>query len=312
MTPETLKQFESIHYRRALLEALAQLLCQLNGASEGLAAVQQLVRPSQHFSAALRERLLKEIHFYEPQDDRVLQEKMTALNVSIEKACALFFRISKFNDDVFIRNFQGGDEQKEKFKLLQEKLNNFQKQTQHYLAMRVVLQERGTQLESVRLVFNKELLSQDYLAEELDGLRAREKTHKKRFRNEVCGMLSDTELLITVAKNNHEVLQILTKNAEQLRAVLTIIDAGGNVQLLPSLVEDICCDILPSGFIESKELNPKVEVEVEQKKTDVEDKQSNVIHESHQRKANNLFVRIGIWTSTSWNVSWAETKYYRR
>jgi len=195
---------------------------------------------------------------------------------------------------------------------LQEKLNNFQKQTQHYLAMRVVLQERGTQLESVRLVFNKELLSQDYLAEELDGLRAREKTHKKRFRNEVCGMLSDTELLITVAKNNHEVLQILTKNAEQLRAVLTIIDAGGNVQLLPSLVEDICCDILPSGFIESKELNPKVEVEVEQKKTDVEDKRSNVIHESHQRKANNLFVRIGIWTSTSWNVSWAETKYYRR
>lgn len=308
MTPETLKQFESMHYRRTLLEALAQLSCQLGGASEGLAAVQQLVRPSQQFSAALRERLVKEIHFYEPQDERVLQEKMTALNAGIEKACSLFFRIAKLNDDAFIRNFQGSAEQKEKFKLLQEKLNSFQKQTQHYLAMRIVLQERGTQLESVRLIINQELLNQDFLAEELEGLRSREKVHKKRFRNEVNSMLSDTELLITVAKGNDDVLQILTQNAEQLRYALTILDTGGDMQLLPDLVENICCDILPEGFVDHSE--PLLEPVTETKNMDSDEK--FVVIANKKLKANNFFTRINIWISTSWNVTWAETKYYRR
>lgn len=310
MTPETLKQFESMHYRRTLLEALAQLTCQLSGASEGLVAVQQLVRPSQQFSAALRERLIKEIHFYEPQDEHVLQQKMAALNATIEKACGLFFRIAKLDDNAFIRNFQNSEDQKEKFRLLQEKLSNFQKQTQHYLAMRIVLQERGAQLESIKLVINQELLNQDFLAEELEGLRSREKAHKKRFRQEVGSMLSDTELLMTVVKGNDDVLQILTQNAEQLRSALTILDSGGDVQLLPDLIENICCDILPEGFVDNSE--PLPESVAEAKKSIQEEKSVDSDNKNKKRKANNFFARINIWISTSWNVTWEETKYYRR
>lgn len=301
MTSDILKQFQSLHYRRTLLEALAQLSCQLNGVGDGLAAVQQIIRPSQQFSPALRERLFREIGFYSTQDEQKLRANLLTLNSNLEKACALFLRIAKLDDTAFIRNFQSNHEQREKFKLLQKQLGSFQQQAQHYLAIRVVLQDRGHQLESVKLALAQGVLDQERLALELGEVRSREKLHKKRFRTELGSMLADTQLLISVAQNNGEVLAVLSENAQQLRAAIAILDAGGDIQLIPELIETIHCELLPETIFEKESPAPvQVTAEPQADVTEV------------PLKANNLFTRMNIWVSTSWNVTWAETKYYRR
>lgn len=308
MTPDILKQFESLHYRRTLLEALAQLSCQLHGASEGLAAVQQIVRPSQQFSLALRERLTREIAFYSAQTEAGLRENLQMLNTGLEKACTLFLRIAQLNDHAFIQNFQANNEQREKFRLLQQKLNRFQQQAQHYLAIRIVLQDTGYQLDSVRFSLPQGALNQELLAQELDELRTREKLHKKRFRTEVSSMLSDTQLLMSVAQNNAEVLALLSCNAQHLSSVLQVLDAGGNIQLIPEVIEAIQCDLLPDVVFEknTSALQPNPQDQP------VESLCASADRVTQSHKANNVFIRIKIWVSTSWNVTWAETKYYRR
>lgn len=339
MSSNTLQKFQSLHYRRTLLEALAQLSCQLHSASEGLAAVQQIVRPSQHYTPALRERLANEINFYSTQDEQKLRETLVVLNGNLEKASTLFLRIAKLDDNAFIQNFQADEEHREKFRLLQNKVNGFQKQTQHYLAIRIVLQDRGNQLEIIKLTLEQGVLDQELLAEELDRVRTREKLHKKRFRNEVSGMLTDTELLITVAKNNKEVFTVLMLNAEHLQSVLDILDSGGDIQLIPDVIESINCDLLPDSVYEHME--PIVEPDTDDQqattpavfvqtastqkasakkapakksveKSLVKESAAPVDVPTQTAKANNFFVRLRLWMSTSWNVTWAETKYYRR
>jgi hypothetical protein len=294
------------------------------------------VRPSQHYTPVLRERLANEINFYSTQDEQKLRETLAVLNGNLEKAATLFLRIAKLDDNAFIQNFQANEDHREKFRLLQSKINGFQKQTQHYLAISIVLQDRGNQLEIVKLSLAEGVLDQELLAEELDRVRTREKLHKKRFRNEVNGMLTDTELLITVAKNNKEVFTVLMLNAEHLQSVLDILDGGGDIQLIPDVIESIQCDLLPESIYEN--IGPVVESNIDaqqapaqqkgdqkcekkgEKKGEKKTAEKSPVQKSaapvddpiQKPKANNFFVRIELWMSTSWSVTWAETKYYRR
>lgn len=324
MTSNVLQKFQSLHYRRTLLEALAQLNCQLHSASEGLATVQQIVRPSTQYSSALRERLAPEIQFYETQDEQKLRGILDALNSNLEKASLLFLRIAKLDDNAFIQNFQADEAHREKFKLLQQKVNHFQKQTHHYLAIRIVLQDRGNQLDIVKLSLPQGVLDQELLAEELEQVRAKEKLQKRRFRNEVQMMLTDTELLGSVAKNNKEVFSVLLQNAERLHSILDILESGGDIHTIPDVIERIHCDLLPEGGYENieplpemnsidqkKSLTKNSDHKISEKSPAAQSHPTNTIPQPHT-KANSFLARVKLWMSTSWKVTWAETKYYRK
>lgn len=310
MATDILKQFESLHYRRTLLESLAQLSCQLHGASEGLAAVQHIMRPSQQFAASLRERLHNEVAFYHARPEAELRTTLLQLNAQLDKACSLFLRIARLDDETFINNFQASEEQRQKFKLLQQKLNSFQQQTQHYLAIRMVLHDRGLQLDAVKLTPAQGVLDQESLAQELDGLRAREKVQRKRFTQEVSSLLADTELLMTVARNNSEVLASLSQNAQQLRSALVVLQSGGDVQLLPGLVEDIVCDILPEGFVPDPIPDQAPATQQNQPLASSLSPTTPSSPVKPTQRPNGLFTRMRIWFSTDWDISWKETKYY--
>jgi hypothetical protein len=61
-------------------------------------------------------------------------------------------------------------------------------------------------------------------------------------------MLSDINLLATVARGHEEIQLMLKQNAQQLRSALAALDTGVDVQWLRTLVEHIDYDSLPDNI----------------------------------------------------------------
>lgn len=305
MQPDTVAQLDSMLQRRNLVEALAQLICNLNGATAGLSAVQNIIRPSQHFSEPLRQSLNVETSVYFPQETLALQQKLVTLNEAIEKNYALLLRVVKIDDAAFLKHFQACETDREAFQKLQAKLIQFKKQAHHSLAIRIVLQDRGVQIERSKLT-----LDQDFLAEKLSELRGREKVARQRFHATVIEMLSDNEQLLQIASNNPAVKQILTQNSESLRATLGLLQSGNNIESLPTLIEEIQYDTLPEQLkvnsVSSEKVIPK------KNNLPIKEKASPIATKAIDKTVtNNLITRVIIWFSTSHEVSWTDTKHYR-
>lgn len=332
MNPDVINRCESIRNRRTLLEALAQLLCQLQGASDGMSAIQNIILPSQVFSAAQRQKLATEINVYQRAATDELQARLAAFDQGLTKACQLFFRIAKLDDDAFIKRFQGGEEERKRFRVLQHQLTLFQQQANECLALRLVLQDRGVQLARCRLSLGQTPLSQELLANELQQLRQREKSHRLRLQQELRSMIGDTELLLKVAANNSQVGRALTVNLGKLELALALLEQNGVVAQLPELIEEIECDLLPEGFHTGGSFTaetgrsspPPVNVQSAVSATPIQSDSSAASEPAGANlpateapannpplKANSFWVRLKIWTATSWNVSWADTKYFK-
>ncbi len=308
MQPDSVAQFDSMLQRRTLLEALAQLTCNLNSADAGLSAVQNIIRPSQHFSDQLRQSLKVEISVYQPQETTPLQQKLAQLNELVEKNYSLLLRVVKIDDAAFLKHFQASDNDREAFQKLQAKLIQFKKQAHHSLAIRIILQDRGVQLERSKLA-----LDQDFLAEKLKELRSREKTTRQRLQVTVLEMLSDNEQLLQIASGNAAVKLILTQNNENLYATLALLESGNNIESLPTLIEEIHYETLPEQ-LNIATLSPKKIIPKKNNVTLDPAKKTNAQRPlaSENTSTNNLLARIIIWISTPYDVSWADTKHYRR
>jgi|GEM_PF-6243962 len=312
MAVNSAETFESLKCRRRLLEALAQLLCQLKETGNGLAAARNLVRPSQQFDGALIESLTQEIDQYESGDTQLLLHRLDELERVLEKASTVLYRVIRLDDARFLHDYQATDKDRERFSQLQAKLSLFTRQVQHSLAIRIVLKRRGVQLERSKLA-----LEQEALADELKLIRARERRQQRRLRNHILEMLSDNDQLLRISGRNDQVQSVLAKNIERLRAALALLDSGGSVNELPELVEQIEYAVLPDGF--AKQVLPEQPAAVLQT-----DREAPAVGESATgepdvmvaadavAKPHSLWARLGIWVSTSWDVSWADTKYYRR
>ncbi len=292
--------------RRNLVEALAQLTCNLNGANAGLSAVQNIIRPSQHFSESLRQSLHVEVSVYFPQETSALQQKLTQLNEAVEKNYSLLMRVVKIDDAAFLKHFQACENDREAFQKLQAKLIQFKKQAHHSLAIRIVLQDRGVQIERSKLT-----LDQDFLAEKLSELRGREKVARQKFHKTVLEMLRDNEQLLQIAGNNPAVKLILTQNSESLRATLGLLQSGNNIESLPTLIEEIQYDTLP----EQLKVNSSTTEKITPKANTASLKKVKVAaiapKATDKTVTNNLIARIIIWFSTSHEITWADTKHYR-
>ncbi len=304
--PDTVAQLDSMLQRRNLVEALAQLSCNLSGVNAGLSAVQNIIRPSQQFSEALRQSLNVEISVYQPQETHSLQQKLIPLNEAIEKNYALLMRVVKIDDATFLKHFQACENDREAFQKLQAKLIQFKKQAHHSLAIRIILQDRGLQIERSKLT-----LDQDFLAEKLTELRGREKVARQRFHATVLEMLSDNEQLMKISSGNPAVQLILTHNSETLRTTLALLKSGNNIESLPTLIEEIHYEILPEQLnvtiASSEKATPKKNSHLE--KTAKTPPTATIAND--KTVTNNLVTRIIIWFSTSHEVSWADTKHYR-
>jgi hypothetical protein len=305
MQPDTVAQLDSMLQRRNLVEALAQLTCNLNGANAGLSAVQNIIRPSQHFSEPLRHSLHVEVSVYFPQETLALQQKLSQLNEAIEKNYSLLMRVVKIDDAAFLKHFQACENDREAFQKLQAKLIQFKKQAHHSLAIRIVLQDRGVQIERSKLT-----LDQDFLAEKLAELRGREKVARQHFHATVIEMLKDNEQLMEIASNNPAVKLVLTQNSENLRATLGLLQSGNNIESLPTLIEEIHYDTLPDQLkvnsSTTEKITPKANTSIKKVKA------APIASKAPDKTVTNNFIaRIIIWFSTSHEITWADTKHYR-
>lgn len=300
--------FESLKCRRRLLEALAQLLSQLKHTSNGLAAARNLARPSQQFDTSLIESLTQEIDHYATADSQLLIGKLEELELVLEKASGVLYRVIQLDDARFLDAYQATDKEREQFRQLQDKISLFTRQVQHSLAIRIVLKRRGVQLERSKLA-----LDQETLADELERIRAREQNQRRQLRNHIMEMLSDNDQLMAISGGNARVQSELAQTSERLRAALALLNSGGSISALPELVEQIEYHSLPDGFsgLELPEESAPVSQEEEggsagaQKVVETSPPEAN-------STPNNFLARLSIWVSTSWDVSWGDTKYYRR
>lgn len=242
MALNTLNQLESIHQRRVLLQALSQLICNLSGAGNGLSTVQQIIRPSQKFSATVRSAVTAEIAFYLKQDTEVSQQKLKQLDHLLEKNYSVLLNIAHLDDDKFLKHFRADDASTGTFQKLQASIGLFQKQAKHNLAIRIVLQDNGVQIERSKLTLNQELIATD-----LANISNREKQRRTQLKTEVRSMLSDIEILMTVTQNNPAVHLQLVENHNTLEDILEVLTAGGSPQGLPQLIENIH-HYLPNEF----------------------------------------------------------------
>ncbi len=323
MNPVVVQKCESIRSRRTLMEGLAQLLCQLQLAGEGMSAVQSIILPSQTFPLALQQNLVAEISQFHALPTEALQARLTTYGQNLAKACVVFFHIAKLDDQAFIQRFQGGAEQRKKFRALQHQLNLFQQQANECLALRLVLQGRGVQLERYRLTIGDKPLSQELLADEIQQLRTREHLHRQKLQQEIREMIADTKLLLGIAQGNSAVGQALRLNLGKLELALVLLEEHGVLAQLPELIENMEYDLLPEGFPSStagpdvsETPPPAVETDTPQLTdkppvvTSGVEPPPVVLRESGQ-KANSLWRRLHIWLGTSWSVSWADTKFYK-
>ena len=242
MALNTLNQLESIHQRRVLLQALSQLICNLSGANNGLSTVQHIIRPSQKFSASVRSAVAAEIAFYLKQDAEVSKQKLKQLDHLLEKNYSVLLSIVHLDDDKFLKHFRADEASTGTFQKLQASMALFQKQAKHNLAIRIVLQDNGVQIERSKLTLNQELI-----ATELATISNREKQRRTQLKTEVRNMLNDIELLMTVTQNNPAIHLQLTENHNTLENILEVLAAGGSPEGLPHLIENIH-HFLPNEF----------------------------------------------------------------
>ena len=279
--------------KRQALEQLISFARQISVAGDSMEALQFAARPSQRPDKGKLSFLLEMTAHLQAVDTATLQTRLAQIDKLLIAEVELFLHIATLNEDDFMElpHQNPTEDFHEQIESVQKRLQSFKRKAQTNVALRLVLHERGVQLQALKLP-----IAQDALAQQVTVLRQKENFCRKKIIQDIRLLLADTAHILHNHQYPQQMVDKLWETHDNLQQALAHLESGKSIESLSFNIEahleidalPIAPDALPLPAVEETPTEASKQLQ--------------------EAGKNGFFARIDRWLNTPFDVSWNETK----
>lgn len=230
-----------------------------------------------------------------------LKQTLASLERAIRSKLDQILKIAEMDTDALIASDSGD---------VHTLLNNYRKQAQTAVALRVLLHSRGEASDATELHVPTE-----QIRAKLTVVAQKERAYRKVIKTEMVTMITETERMLTNPGISDSMREFLIASNDDLQNNLDHLDSGKSITSMPIAIEMIemseneitTLDTSPS----TTTLQPDAVPEVKKQTlfTPMESPQALTPTQQPEQKKKSVFSRIWQWATTPDEVSWKKTRY---
>ena len=227
-----------------------------------------------------------------------LKETLVSLERAIKSKLDNILKIAEMDDDALVASDPIATH---------KLLNNYRKQAQTAVALRVLLHSRGEATDATELHVPTE-----QIRAKLTVVAQKERAYRKVIKTEMVSMITETERMLTNPGISDSMREFLIASNDDLQHNLDHLDSGNSITSMPVALEMIemsereitTLDTAPSTTTSQANEVPKV-----QKQTLFTPMESPQLPaQPFKKKKKGVFSRIWEWATTPDEVSWKKTR----
>jgi len=228
------EQLNAHRKKRYALEQLFLFARQLVVAGESMGAIQCAARPSQTLGAQQTQQLESRIANYDAINTERLKQELRDTDQLLSSELGDILKIAEISEQDFNAHFKtdSADTVNATLKRLYLRLQTFKARAQNNLAIRSVLHQRGMPVAAIKLP-----VSQELLADQVKGLRQKEKYYRGKIQAAVQSILTDTNAILQAGHYPSAINDKMAETQQQLQQTLDHLDKGGRLDQLPFTIE---------------------------------------------------------------------------
>ncbi len=229
-----------------------------------------------------------------------LKQTLTSLERAIRSKLDQILKIAEMDNDALIASDSGD---------VHALLNNYRKQAQTAVALRVLLHSRGEATDATELHVPTE-----QIRAKLTVVAQKERAYRKVIKTEMVTMITETERMLTNPGISDSMREFLIASNDDLQNNLDHLDSGKSITSMPIAIEMIemseneitTLDTSPSNTTSRPDAVP--EVQKQTLFTPMESPQAVTPMQQPEQKKKSVFSRIWQWATTPDEVSWKKTR----
>ncbi len=281
---------ESLQKRRLALEKLIAVTNDLEQMKNGLNSVLLLDNISYNIPDEIQNFLTMLSEQMKDSPTDMVKEVLRSLDHKVLKSLSQVFNktlIEISQDEIEEKQIDFSDD-------LSSEIEEFKKDSQTAIGLRLLLKERGQPIPPFRCI-----VPMNSIKDRIVTLKMKEKVYRNNITSEIDDMLKNFSFLMVDTNLSDQIRSQIQTVIDDLLTKKNHIKSGKELTDMSMIVESV------ELVSEKEQINENIQTKKPKPEVQHASKKKKSV-----KKPNNFFTRIKLWTNTSWKVSWKDTKYY--